>query len=371
MSRLEKQEEIMYPRLTIDINKLKANLDGVARIAKEQGGCSLMIVTKGLCADPEMVKMVCRHPAVDFVADSRIKNIESYACQARKAGKQTLLLRLPMACEIAQVVKYADISFNSEPETLRLLNEEAALQNKIHRVVLMIDLGDLREGIFFKNEEAVYDTVKEILDMDNLELYGIAVNLTCYGAIIPKNDNLTLLCDWADKIEQRFHIKLDMISGGNSSSVYLIEKGELPDRINNLRLGEAFLLGNDTAYGAKLPGTTDDALILEAQIIELKEKPSLPIGEVGVDAFGQKPYYEDRGIIKRAIIAIGQQDTTLDSMEPLDPKIDILGGSSDHTILDVTRSDTAYKAGDVLAFKVGYGGMLKTATSPYVEKAYK
>lgn len=91
---------------------------------------------------------------------------------------------------------------------------------------------------------------------------------------------------------------------------------------------------------------------------------------MGVDAFGQKPYYEDRGVIKRAIIAIGKQDTDIDSMEPIDEKIDILGGSSDHIILDVTKSDTEYKVGDVVRFVLGYGGMLKTATSPYVEKAY-
>ncbi|MCQ4635660.1 ornithine racemase Orr [Anaerovorax odorimutans] len=360
----------MYPRLMIDINKLRSNLEGVARITKEQGRCSLMIVTKGLCADREMVKLVCQHPAVDFVADSRIHNLETYACRARKAGKQTVLLRLPMACEIEKVIKFADISFNSEVATLRLLNEEAAKQEKIHKVVLMIDLGDLREGIFFKNEEAVLNTVSEILSMKNLELYGIAVNLTCYGAIIPKYDNLSQLCDWAEKIETKFELKLQMVSGGNSSSIYLIEKEELPEGINNLRLGEAFLLGNDTAYGTKLPGATDDALILEAQIIELKEKPSLPIGEVGVDAFGQKPYYEDRGVIKRAIIAIGQQDTDISSMTPLDSGIDILGASSDHMILDVSQSEKKYEVGDIVKFKVGYGAMLKTATSGYVEKVY-
>ncbi|MEG2298547.1 MAG: alanine/ornithine racemase family PLP-dependent enzyme, partial [Anaerovoracaceae bacterium] len=147
--------------------------------------------------------------------------------------------------------------------------------------------------------------------------------------------------------------------------------GQLPKRINNLRLGESFLLGNDTAYGAKLPGTTDDALILEAQLVEVKNKPSKPIGEVGKDAFGNVPFYEDLGVIKRGIIAIGQQDTAIDSMEPLDEKINILGASSDHTILNLSNSDVDYKVGDIIKFKLGYGGMLKTATSPYVEKDYK
>ena len=81
-------------------------------------------------------------------------------------------------------------------------------------------------------------------------------------------------------------------------------------------------------------------MLLEAQIIELKSKRSLPIGEIGVDAFGQRPYYEDRGIIRRAILAIGKQDTDPDSMISLDEKIDILGASSDHLILDVSKSDT-------------------------------
>ena len=328
----------MYPRLLVDLNKLKSNLDAVAEITKEQGGCSLMIVTKGLCADPEMAKLVANHPAVDYMADSRVMNIRTYAEEARKNGKMTVLLRIPMHAEVADVVKYVDLSFNSELSTIRLLNEEAGKIGVKHNVLLMIDLGDLREGIFYQNEDQIFEAVGEIIKMENINLYGIGVNLTCYGAIIPKNDNLSNLVAIARKIEEKFGIRLEMVSGGNSSSIYLIGKGELPEGINNLRLGESFLLGNDTAYGEKLPRTVSDTLVLEAQIVELKEKPSLPIGEVGVDAFGQKPYYEDRGIIKRAIIAIGKQDTDIDSMEPLDEKIDILGGSSDHIILDVTKS---------------------------------
>ena len=104
--------------------------------------------------------------------------------------------------------------------------------------------------------------------------------------------------------------------------------------------------------------------------MELKSKRSLPVGEIGVDAFGQRPYYEDRGIIKRAILAIGKQDTDPDSMTPLDEKIDILGASSDHLILDVSKSETDYKVGDVIKFELGYSAMLKCATSKYVEKAY-
>jgi len=360
----------MYPKLVINLKKLEDNLNAVGEMTTERGKCSLMIVTKALCADKEMVKMVAANQYVDFVADSRTKNLESIADIVREQGKKTVLLRIPMHSEVAEVVKYVDLCFNSELSTIRLINEEAAKAGKVQDILLMIDLGDLREGIFFQNEDLIFEAVEEILAMENINLYGIGVNLTCYGAIIPKNDNLSNLVAIGQKLEAKYGIKLEMVSGGNSSSIYLVDKGELPAGINNLRLGESFLLGNDTAYETKLPGTVSDALTLQAEIIELKEKPSLPIGEVGVDAFGEKPYYEDRGIMKRAIIGIGKQDTDLGSMTPIDPQVEIMGGSSDHIILDVTHCDKEYKVGDIVEFELSYGALLKCATSAYVERAY-
>lgn len=208
----------------------------------------------------------------------------------------------------------------------------------------------------------------ELLLLKHIRLYGLGTNLTCYGAIIPKNENLSLLVGLARKLEQRFHIRLPMVSGGNSSSIYLIEQGNLPEGINNLRLGESFLLGNDTAYGTRIPGTVGDALELEAEVIEIKEKPSLPVGEIGVDAFGHRPTYEDKGIMRRAIVAVGRQDVDTDSLQPRDPQIEILGGSSDHLLLDLTHCTTVYQVGDRIQFTLGYGSMLKAFTSPYVEK---
>lgn len=372
----------MYPRLVIDIKKLEDNVKTLAAITTDDGNCSLMIVTKGLCADLEMVKMLAGRPEVDFVADSRLKNIKSYSKLVQDAGKKTVLIRIPMLSEVDELVKYVDVCFNSEMETVRAIDKAAAKEGKVQDVLMMIDLGDLREGIFFENEDEILEDALEIKEMKNVNLYGIGVNLTCYGAIIPKNENLSKLVEIARKIENKTGLKLEMVSGGNSSSIYLIESDrmprigrmpkdeKMPEGINNLRLGEAFLLGNDTAYETEIPNTHHDAIKLQAQIVEMKEKPSLPIGEVGVDAFGEKPYYEDKGIMKRAIIAIGKQDTDLGSMTPVDDRIEIMGGSSDHIILDLTACNDDYKLGDIVEFTVGYGGMLKLATSPYVDRVY-
>lgn len=355
-----------YPKLIFDIDKLRKNIDVLGKVTHD-AGCSMMIVTKSFCADPNITKMIDGHPLVDFLADSRVRNLK----KMEKLTKPKVLLRIPQESELMEMVKYTDISFQSEPDVLIKTNNEAGRQNTVHKVVLMVDLGDLREGIFYQDEDSIMDTAKLIVDSVNLELYGIATNLTCYGAIIPKEDNLSILAGIAEKIEKELNVDLKMVSGGNSSSYYLAEQNNLPEGIDNLRLGEAFILGNETAYGERIEGTYGNGVVLEAQIVELKSKPSLPIGESGMDAFGNRPVYKDRGIIKRAIVAIGQQDIDPDSVVPMDPKIDILGASSDHMILDVTGSDNNYKVGDILSFTLGYGGLLKASTSDYVAKEYK
>ncbi len=355
----------MYPKLIIDLKKVENNLQKITEMVKGSG-LSLMIVTKGYSADMEIYKLL-EKSNIDYLADSRVQNLKKY----EGTSKERVLLRLPMNSEAWEAVKYCDISLNSELKTIRSLNEAAEKQNKIHKILLMIDLGDLREGIFFKNEDEIYTTVEEILKLKNIQLFGLGVNLTCYGAVIPKNENLSVLVEIAGKIEQKYRIKLNMISGGNSSSIYLIGKKELPDGINNLRVGEAFLLGGETAYSQPLKGFYDDAFTLEAEIIELKEKQSLPIGETGVDAFGNKPVYEDRGIIQRAIIAVGRQDVDPDALHPIDSKIDILGASSDHLILDMSKSDRKYNVGDTVKFKLSYSSLLRASTSSYVDREYR
>jgi predicted amino acid racemase len=142
----------------------------------------------------------------------------------------------------------------------------------------------------------------------------------------------------------------------------------MPDGINNLRLGESIVLGRETAFGEQLEGFYDDVFVVKGEIVELKEKPTVPIGEIGMDAFGNKPEFKDRGIIRRAIVAMGRQDIDPDGFRPIDESISILGGSSDHTIIDVTGSKRIYQVGDVVSFKVDYGCLLRAMTSPYVEK---
>jgi predicted amino acid racemase len=357
---------LRYPLLHIDIQKLGTNL-AVLGAAVKGSGCSLMIVTKSFCADERIVEMLAASPLVDYLADSRMPNIKT--CAGR--GKPVVLLRLPQACEIEEVVSCADISLNSELDTLRLLNAEAARQNRRHKVILMIDLGDLREGIYFKEDETILKTAEAIVRMQNLDLYGIGVNLTCYGAIIPDKDTLAVLVSWAERIRRHCGIDLPVVSGGNSSSFHLMEKGELPRGINNLRLGEAFIVGREAAYKTRIENTFDDAVILEAQIIEIQTKPSVPAGKRGIDAFGESPSFKDRGMTKRAICAAGRQDLDLSGIIPLDPEVEILGASSDHLVLNLGASERGYRVGGTVRFIPDYVALLRLFTSKYVGRTYR
>lgn len=353
----------MYPRLLIDLKKIRHNLRVITDKITDNG-CSIMIVTKVVCADSEILKIVEKNNKVKYLADSRIENIMTY----NNTDKDKVLIRIPMKSDVKRVVKYSDISLNSEIETIKLLNEESVKQSKTHKVILMIDMGDLREGMYYTDEKRIYNTIEQILKLSNIELCGIGVNLTCYGAIIPTEENLGGLVNLAEKIEDKFNIRLDIISGGNSSSLHLLDKHKLPKRVNNLRIGEAFYLANETAYSNKIDNMYDDAIKVQAEIVEIEEKPSMPVGISGVDAFGKKPVYKDRGKIKRAIVAIGKQDIDVEDLKPLDSNISVLGGSSDHTILDITKCD--YSVGDVISFIPGYSSVLKSFTSKYVSREY-
>ncbi len=351
-----------YPRVEVDLKKLEYNTKSLVNICRELD-IKVAGVTKVFCGDPEITKAYV-NGGIDYIADSRIENL----IKLKDVKLPKILLRLPMISEAEKVIDYTDISLNSEIETIKVLSKKAVEKNRKHKIILMIDLGDLREGYF--KEEELYAAIEEILELEGVELIGIGTNLTCYGGIIPREENLGRLVELKNTIEKKYNINLEIVSGGNSSSLHLIFDKKMPEGINNVRLGESLVLGRETAFGKNIEGLYDDVFTLSVEVIELKEKPSIPIGEIGMDAFGNVPTFTDRGIRKRMICAIGKQDVSLDDIIPLDKDIIILGGSSDHLLLDVTDSKIEYNVGDVIKFKLSYGGILSTTTSEYVKKTY-
>jgi predicted amino acid racemase len=351
------------PKLLINVGKIQHNTQSLVSLC-EKYKIKVNGVTKATLGDP-IIARAMKQGGASLIADSRIQNIQRMI-EANIQGP-FMLLRSPMMSEISAVVRWADISLNSELEAIKALGKQAKIQNKTHKIILMVEMGDLREG---EMPEKLIDLLQSVKKIQNIELLGLGMNLTCYGAIIPTEEKIQTFSDICKKMEQKLGSSFQMISGGNSSTIPLL----LSDRfvnpsITDLRLGESILLGRETVARTIIPGLHSDAFILEAEIIELKKKPSLPSGVVGEDAFGNKPIFVDKGMILHALVALGHQDIgNYSDLIPVDPDIEILGASSDHLIINVKSKN--YKIGDKISFGLKYGALLAAYTSPFVQKCY-
>ena len=347
----------MFPRVTVDLDKLGENTRSMIKLCGKYG-IEILGVTKVFAGAPEIASVLVEN-GLRMLGDSRIDNIEKY----KDLPCEKWLIRMPGVSDAERCVRLCDVSLSSELGTLRALDAEAVRQGRRHKVVLMFDLGDLREGCFYE-EELVRD-VEFVKNSQGLILYGLGTNLTCFSFVQPDNEKLSRLAYLAEKYDAKTYI-----SGGNSATVQLMLEGGIPAAVNSLRLGESVLFGRERAGFTYLPGMHNDAFIAEAEVIECKEKPSMPIGTIGCNSYGVRPEFEDKGIRKRAILAMGRQDIDAETMWPVDEGIEIIGASSDHFVIDVTDSGREVGAGDVIKFRLGYFAVMRAFTSMYVRKRY-
>ena len=348
-------------RLVVDLNRIEHN---ARTLVNRLPGVDIVGVTKVSCGDGRVAAAMVEG-GVKALADSRHANL----VRLREAAVDVpvWLLRGSRPDEAAETVRLADVSLNSELETVVALDEAAAHLGGIHRVVIMVDLGDLREGLL-PEEVALF--LEAVLPLRHISLEGLGTNLSCYGGIVPTPENLGELVELAKLAEEMFGRSMT-VSGGNSSTLDLALSGDMPERIDNLRLGESILLGMNTLTRKPLMPELDlDAFTISAPVIECKLKPSVPVGDIAQDAFGNKPEFVDRGLRMRAICALGRQDAPPQGLTPHDPGVVVLGASSDHLVLDVHELDVPPEPGDSIDFRPNYAALLQAYTSPYVEKAH-
>lgn len=347
----------MFPRLNIYTKYIAQNVRVVTSLCAEHG-IKVTGVTKVFRGDPKIAKIFMDNGAANL-GDSRVENL------AKLAGlnAERWLIRMPGMSRAEEVVKNAEVSLNSEEDAIRALEGACSRLGLTHKIVLMYDLGDLREG--YIDRESLRRAASFVRSQKHLELAGVGVNLTCFNFVHPDTEKLSELADAGKEFGTGMYV-----SGGNSATLHLMLEGGIPEGVNFLRLGESLLFGRERAHYRYLPGTRNDAFQLEVEIIELKEKPSMPWGEFGVDSYGRAPEHHDRGIRRRAICALGRQDADFETLWPMDPGVEILGASSDHLMLDVTDSNEAYKVGDVVRLRLGYFALMRAFTSDYVEKRF-
>jgi ornithine racemase len=350
-----------HPYLAIDLDKVEHNARTIVELCRSRA-IAVVGVTKCTCGHPEIAQAM-RRGGVVAIGESQLTNIHRLK-HAGIAGP-FMLLRLPAPSEADEVVEIVDISLNSELSVLAALSEAAQRRGRRHDVIIMVDLGDLREGLWPRD---LMSFMREALGLRGIRVVGLGTNLACFAGVVPSEENMRRLSDLADEVERSLGVKLDWTSGANSSGLNLIAAGRMPPRVNQARIGEAILLGRETTHRQPWRGTFQDAFSLHAEILELKRKPSTPVGDRSEDAFGHLAAFENHGETERALVNIGREEIAIEGLTPHDARIKILGASSSYLVVETSAAAAAFKVGDELSFALNYGALLTAMTSEYIVK---
>ena len=345
--------------------KLKENYTFLDNLFKERN-IKWGVVTKLLCGNTIYIKEVIDLGVMEML-DSRISNLKKI--KKLKPEIQTVYIKPPSKLNIENIVKYADVSFNTEIYTIKLLSEEAKRQNKTHKIIIMIEMGDLREGVLGEELMSFYE---QIFSLPNIEIRGIGTNLNCLSGVMPTQDKLIQLSLYKQLIEAKFNVKIPWVSGGTSVAIPLMLKNARPMAVNHFRVGEALFFAKDLFTGETIEGMHNDVFKLYAEIIEITEKPNNPTGELGENVAGHTyEVNEDVDLSEtslRAILDIGLLDMQPQYLHPTDASISIIDSSSDMTVINISNSEKKYQVGDLVSFNLQYMGALYLLNSDYIEK---
>ena len=323
------------------------------------------VVTKLLCGNPLFLKELLAL-GVTEMHDTRLTNIK--AIKALDSSVQTVYIKPPAKRSIPRIIKYVDVSFNTDLSTIRLLSEEAGKQKKLHKIIIMVEMGDLREGVMGDHLVEFY---QQVFQLPNIEIIGIGTNLNCLNGILPNQDKLIQLSLYKQLLEARFNRKIHWISGGTSVTLSLLLNKQIPKDVNHFRIGEALFFGNDLFTGQPFKGMETGVFKLYTEIIELYEKPIIPTGDQIENVAGNIPEFDPEDYGKttfRAILDVGLLDLNPNYLQPVDDTIQIIEASSDMLVVDLGENNHGYKTGDLISFNLRYMAVLGLMNSNYIDK---
>jgi len=350
--------------IKLDSEKLKFNFNHLNKLFKKQD-IQWAIVSKVLCGNKKFLHELLKLD-IEQVCDSRVTNLK--IIKSIKPSVETIYIKPPAKRSIPNIVRYADISMNTEIETIQLLSEEAQKQHKTHKIIIMIELGELREGVMADDFIEFYE---KVFKLKNIEVVGIGTNLSCLYGVLPNHDKLIQLSLYEQLIEAKFNRQIPYVSGGSSVTIPLIYQNLLPKGINHFRVGETLFLGTDVYNDSPFQEMESNVFRLYSEIIELIEKPLVPQGDMGTNLEGNTFEFDEDNLGKksyRAIIDIGLLDVESTHIKPTDKNIEIVGASSDMLVIDLGENEKDYKTGGLIEFTLDYMGVLRIINSKYVEK---
>ena len=353
-------------RLKIHTDRILENIKIINSYMLDRGKIWSLVV-KVLGNDKKVLSEILSHPVISelhSVAVTQVSNLK--LIKEINPHVTTMFIKPPNLKNASLIVKYADYSLNTSIATIKALNSAAEKQAKIHKIIIMIEMGELREGI---KREGLIPFYRLVFRLKNIEVIGIGTNLGCMTGIKPTYDKLIQLVLYEQLLEAKFGHNLSLISGASSITLPLLEKDKVPSGVNHFRIGEAVFLGTTPLTNQQFLNLNTGALTFEATIVELYRKHSLPDGVLSEAAIGHSSIpSEDLGSSFKAVLDFGILDVDAEYLIPEDESISFFGNSSDLSVYDLGENSHNYKTGDVVRFKLSYLAVAKLMYSQYVQK---
>lgn len=346
------------PRVEIDLGKITQNARSLVRRLGKRG-ITVTGVTKAVCGHPDVAQAMLDGGLVGL-ADSRVRNVS----RMRTAGIACpiSMIRAPLIEQAKDVIRFCDASYNTEKATILKLGSSARDSGTVHNVILTVELGDLRDGIM---PEDLNDLAAMLVTTPGVALKGIAANFACMGNVAPTADDMALLSRLADQLERACGPYLTLVSAGGSASLDWALGTGTTGRINNVRLGEAILLGVDPVSGKPIDGLHTDAFALFAEVIETKLKPSAMPTRPSPLEYGTLRVVSNISQQNRAVLAVGRQDTDANGLT-FSSGIGFIGATSDHTVVDTGQANVS--VGSETKMSMNYSALTRAMSAPDIEK---
>ena len=185
---------------------------------------------------------------------------------------------------------------------------------------MIVEWGDRREGVMPEDAAAALSSDASSFPVSSSPAWPAAS--TACAASFPCAANMQDFADFVERLEAELGLRFRIVSGGHTNNLQFVASGSVPRRIDHLRVGEGILFGRDSICDVSLPGTHHDTFKVYAEVIEVKEKPSAPGGETGPDAFMRIREWPDLGLRRRAVLAMGEVDLSVQWITPTRPGVD-------------------------------------------------
>ncbi len=362
------------PKICLNRSALEHNLRIITRLASRWNFQWLPVL-----------KMVASYPPIkNFLRANGYPvtgtaDIDEYLCSgAVPTPDAHVYINIAPLQRAEDVVRRFQRSAVSSREGLRAMEQAAAQTGLRHEILLMIDLGDGREGIPVGPE---LDSLLKSIERHppaHARIAGIGATLGCMSGLCPDDGIMRRLIGIMKDIRNVIPSPATVSLGGSifwnwfalHHDSFHEEIQKIPGWKIELRMGDPLLVGFDMYRNTAFLGGNfrRDVFELQAQVLEVQKKHPHKDGTYVTNGHGG---HLDETCIRpriQALLDCGILHTDVTDIKPDWPEAELINYSGNYTVFDVTKCPQRPVQGDVVRFYPGYWAVARAFRTPQTEK---